>query len=312
MADRQAALCEQQALEASLLRQATAAIWSARGGATGGKGENGRGSDVGVEGLRTRTHPLGPRLAWLAGEELISFFQHSASVNAGAANTNTDARGRLGGYSSNSSETNNSPTESPLSLLQPPLSRSRYQHQGAGSRQQLFRDTESHKRAFGGVVGGDEASPPLLVQKDDLVKKAVVRMELNLVLPSGAHRGTLFDPASPCGFCGLALSTCPSSSSSSVADVVGDSCNDANGADVASRGGDIGAHVAVASWADSVAHGSDDVDIDYGNEIVVKVKACGHGYHARCLASSSAGGAHWRGWGIEKMGLLYLPCPQCT
>ncbi|CAM9702470.1 unnamed protein product, partial [Ectocarpus fasciculatus] len=68
LADRQAALSQQQALEAALLHQATAAVWASRGRrrtTATGAGDTGGISDA---------SPLGPRLAWLACEELTSFF----------------------------------------------------------------------------------------------------------------------------------------------------------------------------------------------------------------------------------------------
>lgn len=306
MADRQAALCEQQALEASLLRQATAAIWSARGSATG------KGAGVGpLEALTAaRTNPLGPRLAWLACEELTSFFQHNASSN-----------------SSVSSDVGSSPSGSPASLLQPPMRRNHTAAAAAARRRGLIGRTDSLSlsSAFGGGIGvggtsgGDDAS--LVARRDEVMKKAVARMELNLLLPGGAHRGTLFDPASPCGFCGLALALCPS-----VDGGAGNGCcSDRDAriiADGASRGGNIDGAMAFRPPPGSVLRSGDDVDVDdmskSQTEVVVKVKACGHGYHSRCLASASAGDACWRGGGggggrgRGEGELLHLPCPQCS
>eukprot|EP00903_Cladosiphon_okamuranus_P019892 g18284.t1 len=335
MADRQAALCEQQALEASLLRQATAQIWSARGratgkakGASGGKGGGlgiGMGMGMDIEGLKTRTNPLGPRLSWLACEELTSFFQHNTNPSTGAAN----ARGRLRGYSSNSSDIITSPTESPLSLLRPPIPRSRHHHHsgglfGIGTESSHISSAFDGSGGIGigigaGVSGGEDAF--LSMRKEglelNLIRNAA-RMELNLVLPGGAHAGTLLDPTWPCGLCGLALALSPS------ADVLdGDSYSygysDAIGADGASRGGDADMGMAFRSPPGSVLHGGEEADVDdvAVAGMVVKVKACGCGYHARCLASASTGGMHWwggggSGSGGEDMELLHLPCPWCT
>lgn len=326
MADRQAALCEQQALEASLLRQATAAIWSARGSGRAaakhtsdrGGGAVGGSSGIGTQGLGTRTNPLGPRLAWLAYEELTSFFQHNSNASTSAA----DTRGRLRGYSSNNSDINTSPTESPLSLLQPPMPRGR-RLRGAGSGG-LFGGAESHASAFdvgvGVGVGGIGGAVMVARKEEEVMRKALARMDLNLVLPSGAHRGALFDPASPCGFCGLALALSPSADGLVGGDSYG--CSDAVSAEGSMnlnshrRGGDTDVGRSFSSPPGSVLRAGDVVDVDDNSEVVVKVKACGHGYHARCLASASAGGAQWRGGGggggSDGMELLYLPCPQCT
>ncbi|CAN0300589.1 unnamed protein product, partial [Laminaria digitata] len=102
LADRHAALRRQEELEGVLLRQATAAVWAARQGCLGGNSTQGK-SGHSVNSAKTvnsvnlassyssvksdrfvnsvsrgggdRSSPLGPRLAWLACEELTSFFQ---------------------------------------------------------------------------------------------------------------------------------------------------------------------------------------------------------------------------------------------
>lgn len=257
LADRQAALCQQQALEAVLLRQATAAIWSARGKTTGTERD-----DV------ARTSPLGPRLAWLACEELTSFFQqHAYTTSSG----NATARRRVGEGSATSAAV------SPLGLLQPLMPP---HYHPATASVGISDGNASRGGAFGVGVGvgvsGDDSG------FEQLVKQAVARMDLNLVLPGSSHRGTAFDPTSPCGFCGLALEC-----------------------DIPSIHSDDGVGYASGDRAAMVSTAASE-----GVELVVK--ACGHGFHARCLAGGShgrGGGGKSGGWGdVESMP---LPCPQC-
>ncbi len=263
LADQEAGLRQQQALEATLLRQATAAIWSARGrgrAATAAPQRARASGDMGDGGSGSRTSPLGPRLAWLACEELTAFFgasgafgaQHNGSASASNANANATARlhgGRGGRYPSVAV------AGSPLDLLQPPPS---YSHPGTASR---GMSGANQWRGGGGGGGLDNTPPPQ--RKEQLIKEAVLKMgPLNLVLPATAHRGTVMDPNSACGFCGLPLSV-----------LDGDGDDNVSG--------------------DGFGYGYGD---DNGGAELV-VLACGHGFHARCL--SLAGG---RG-GAESMSL---------
>lgn len=265
LADRQATVCRQQALEATLLRQATAEVWFARGTRTrtsaSGKG------DESTDDIDVALSPLGPRLAWLACEELTSFFQQH-SVNAAG---NTRLRGGQG-------PTNPGTGVSPLGLLQNFLPHSRLTTTVSAG---LFGDSrESRGSVFGGSTGGTESDGLLPPRKDQLVKQAVATMGLNLILPGSAHHGAAFDPDSPCGFCDLALS------GDSDGDVVA-------GADI---------YRAVESSAGDAG---------------LAVKACGHGFHVRCLMEGGpcrAGGVgeNNRGSWLDEVGSSFSPCPRCS
>lgn len=76
LADRQADILRQQALETELSRCAASAVWAARGYGSRvvGRGPEPAGGGHGRD-LGERSSPLGPRLAWLAVEELTSFFR---------------------------------------------------------------------------------------------------------------------------------------------------------------------------------------------------------------------------------------------
>ncbi|CAM9469136.1 unnamed protein product [Ectocarpus sp. 13 AM-2016] len=193
LADRQAALGQQRALEAALLHQATAAIWASRGRrrtTATGAGDKGGSSDA---------SPLCPRLAWLACEELTSFFQDNP--NSASASPN----GRLLGGEPGSA--GSSCAESPPGL----------QHHHRGTTQVFAAGVggDNLSRVFSGFGGNDDGLFRSLRRKEPgsvsqgLVATMGVNLDLNLVLPGNAHGGAAFDPASPCGFCGLALSGGP-------------------------------------------------------------------------------------------------------
>lgn len=157
---------------------------------------------------------------------------------------------------------------SPLGLLQPPPMSS-FSHPGTASR---GRGLWGANQWRGGVDGGrlDDASPPQ--RKDQLIKEAVLKMgPLNLVLPATAHRGTVLDPNSSCGLCCLPLSV-----------LDGDSDNNVSGDGI--------------GWC---GYGGEDG----GAELLVLL-ACGHGFHARCLALAA-------GRDGAKSRCLPLFCPLC-
>ncbi|CAM9352115.1 unnamed protein product [Scytosiphon promiscuus] len=276
LADRQAMACQQQALEATLLRQATAEVWCARGTQTTtsafGRGDGGAGAGAGGGGGDDgmMLSPLGPRLAWLACEELTSFFQHS--VNAA---TNARLRGGHG----LTSPAGGAPSPG---LLQNFMPRSRLATPaGAGH---LGGALPSHENSsvfsvYGGGSGGEEGGDFEPPRKEQLVKQAVATMGLNLILPGSAHRGSSFEAYSPCGFCDLPLSGDPS----------------------------IGDSVASAS----AYGGGRSMEEDAG----LVVKACGHGFHARCLLESGPhrprDGGEVRTLWFEEVGSSFSPCLRC-
>ncbi|CAB1101944.1 unnamed protein product [Ectocarpus sp. CCAP 1310/34] len=185
-----AALSQQRALEAALLHQATAAIWASRGRrrtTATGAGNKGGSSDA---------SPLGPRLAWLACEELTSFFQD----NANSASASPNAR-LLGGEPGSAGP---SCAESPPGL--------QHHHRATTDVFAAGVGGDNLSRVFSGFGGNDDGLFRSLRRKEPgsvsqgLVATMGVNLDLNLVLPGNAHRGAAFNPASPCGFCGLALS----------------------------------------------------------------------------------------------------------
>lgn len=223
------------------MRQVTAAVWAARGHGVGGTRIKGidrscSANDPAGDGA----NPLGPRLAWLACEELTSFFQ------------NPDTAASLGQAR---------PIAAPAQTVQP--------RTASG----LFSD----KRRIEGEHGEaakrqQQRQRQRFRHQEELVKRAIERTGLNLVLPRSTDRGASFCPASACGFCGLALAGvgCPAPASS---------------------GGTLGGATAGGG--------------DKGVEVVVR--GCGHGFHVRCVEQGRG-----RGTGLDGLGLTCLPCPQCT
>lgn len=254
MADRQAALCQEQALEAALLKQATAAVWSAGGYGIGGVRGGGSVPENAV-GHRTDngdgTCPLGPHLGWLACEELVSVFRHS---------------------------------EDPLN--QGPSAAA------AASSDQVMRQQLPHQ-AGGGRSGDDAGRAGWGHEEEELIKHAVTRMGLNLVLPRSVHSGTTFKGGSPCGFCGLALSGVGVERPATTATTLG----------------------GVAAGGFSGTAGGDGEALAPAEETVeVVVNACGHGYHVRCveegLTAAHVRGGVGGGWGGA--GAMCLSCPRCV
>lgn len=178
------------------MHQATAAIWASRGRrrttATGAT-DTGGSSDA---------SPLGPRLAWLACEELTSFFQDSTNSAGASPNANPNDRHLPGGKPGSAGS---SRAGSPSGLQHYQRATTEAFAAGVGG------DLSRVFGGFGGFGGNDDGLFRWLVREEPgsvsqgLVAKMGVNLDLNLVLPRNAHRGAAFDPASPCGFCGLAL-----------------------------------------------------------------------------------------------------------
>ena len=165
LADRQAALLQEQALETELLKQATTAVWAARGrasgysyGARGATGDSRRKkSTPAASGYwlddRAKLSPLGTRLAWLALEELTSFFPQDRDK---------------------------------LSL--PYLSDS--------------KDTSDTSDLPAGATAETEG---VASYEEEHLTQAVNRSGVNLLLPKSTHRGVSLRPYSPCLLCGIPL-----------------------------------------------------------------------------------------------------------
>lgn len=189
-------------------------MWTARGvgvGVGGGTciGEN-NDRNCGANGLVAGdgTNALGPRLAWLACEELTSFFQNPDMVTP------------LG------QEGQSTTSATPAQAVKPRTTSSR-----------LFSDSRRLEGEHGEATQQQQQQQRR--QQEERVKHAVEKMGLNLVLPRSTHRGASFCPGSPCGFCGLALSGpgCPAPAVNSGGGVVGGVC----------AGGDRGLDVVVGA-----------------------------------------------------------------
>lgn len=259
LADKQAALCKQQALEAELLRQVVTSVWAAQGYGTGGDwGRGGCWSDSG-----DRSGPLGPSLAWLACEELTSFFRH----HDGPVD---EHQGR-----------------SLLSVAgAPPL---------VHPTGTMFDSDRDRRTKIDGGHTSRGGHIRELSKERGLVRSAVSRMGINLVLPDRAYCGATFKPRARCGLCGLELL---GSSSRSLAATSAVTVNVVRNASAVA-----GAVAAPLHCRPSVASHESDVVVD----------KCGHGFHLRCMEE---GQSRSRGWGKHderRSGRLWdnPPCPQC-
>lgn len=306
LADRHATLRRQEELEGVLLRQATAAVWAARQGRLGKRSTGGSAgpstssfrsvhsvTSVARDSAGDRTSPLGPRLAWLACEELTSFFQQRDDLQGGQSRRSTAATQdwALGALSQ-----------------QHPARRQLF---GEGVRYAGGNEEEE------GVREEEEESGSCwrrrrLLDKEELLKLAVARTGLNLILPASTHRGVTFKPRSPCVFCGLPLL----SAAENPAPPAGGFAEGSVGGSGGSGGGGVAGGVA-GGFAGGFAErggGGATWPPPGGGGLGLVVRACGHGYHARCMEQSVGGLLGWGEGENDGRGEARwesLRCPEC-
>lgn len=278
LAERQANSYRQQALEATLLDQAISAVWSltemngdsnsTKTNTVGNRSvpnvsSNNRRRCIGPDNA-TSNNAVGPRLAWLACEELTSFFrqEHDNPLPQ-------------------QPQSGSSPLSNPHTLYgaeEPP-----------GAARRLFTPRTD------GVIGphgnfiksnGMESEMRRSVsraeEEGEIVRRAVTRAGLDLVLPGRAHQGATFQPGAPCGYCGLALAESGRVSAIALSEV------GASTGGVASTGGDS----------------TELCEVEF---TVCSRHGCG--YHVRCM-EEVMGRSRLRGG--ARRSEVYLPCPRCT
>ena len=216
------------------------------------------------EGAGDRTSHLGPRLAWLACEELTSFFQHHDHLQARESGRRPTARTAQA------------------------WANEAIPHHPAQRR--LFEEgTRYPNENEGDGEGGSRWRGRQLLDKEQLLKLAVAKTGVNLVLPANAHHGVTLKPRSPCVFCGLPLSD------SSIPTTAG------GGGGVGGGGGSGGGDDGLARIGDGATFPSPEAV-----ELGLAVRPCGHGYHARCMEQSVGGWSEGGDeWGVS------LRCPEC-
>ncbi|CAM9757522.1 unnamed protein product [Choristocarpus tenellus] len=180
MADLETLNSSQQEVEEEMLGRATQAAWAALSGPDHSCGTVGMGN-TGDQAGDNRS-PLGPRLGWLASEELARFYHGAQGGNVGRA-------GRGAGVSG-IAKVRSDGEESEGNL---------------GGREMGWGSFSSMLALPVGESTGESSAARL----DSVVEVTASRLGLNFLIPGRSHRGMVILPDTPCCFCSLPLAELP-------------------------------------------------------------------------------------------------------